>query len=339
MNTQKISSIKIPTFDKANYTLWKKKMMPFIRMANPLYIQILKNGPFIPMVIVDESTDRDMVIPAHYAPKDPAEYTDLKKEKISLDSDLQLILIESFDNVMYNNIVNCDTTKQIWEKIEILCEGTEEVRLNQRRILISQYEGFMAKPKESITDVFERASLIWILNFEFHKFESSKTFSICISGIIGLTIAHEFLLESDLSVAVVDADVPCAGATSAGQGYIWMVHKTPRTSKWELATRSRHLWEEFVNTVTHQGLDPLHLLGWKKTGSLLVGKTAEESVVLKQRVDQLSKAGFKAQILSSTDLLVQEPALELDREGGASCLLDDYQLDARQTVAYIEKVI
>ena len=138
MNTQKISSIKIPPFDKGNYTLWKKKMLLFIKMANHLYIQILKNGPFIPMVRVDESTDGDMVIPAHYAPKDPSEYTETEKEKVSLDSALQLILIESLDNVMYNNIVNCDTAKQIWEKIEILCEGTEEVRANQRRILISQ---------------------------------------------------------------------------------------------------------------------------------------------------------------------------------------------------------
>ena len=108
------------------------------------------------MVRVEESTDGDMVIPAHFAPKDPSKYTETEKEKVSLDSGLQLILIESLDNVMYNNIVNCDTAKQIWEKIEILCEGTEEVRSNQRRILISQYEGFMAKPKESITYVFER---------------------------------------------------------------------------------------------------------------------------------------------------------------------------------------
>ncbi|KAL8116147.1 hypothetical protein AgCh_022592 [Apium graveolens] len=109
-----------------------------------------------PMVRVEESTDSDMVILAHYAPKDPSEYTEPEKEKVSLDSGLQLILIESLDNVMYNNIVNCDTAKQIWEKIEILCEGTEKVRSNQRRILISQYEGFMAKPKKSITEVFER---------------------------------------------------------------------------------------------------------------------------------------------------------------------------------------
>ncbi|KAL8095602.1 hypothetical protein AgCh_036862 [Apium graveolens] len=156
MNTQKISSIEIPPFDKANYTLWKNKMLLFIRMANHLYIGILKNGPFTPVVRVEETTDGDMVISAHYAPKDPSESTEPEREKVSLDSALQLILIESLDNVMYNNIVNCDTAKQIWEKIEILCEGTEEVRSNQRRILISQYEGFMAKPKEGITDVFER---------------------------------------------------------------------------------------------------------------------------------------------------------------------------------------
>ncbi|MCI37079.1 hypothetical protein A2U01_0058303, partial [Trifolium medium] len=57
---------------------------------------------------------------------------------------------------MYNNIVNCETVKQIREKIEILCEGTEEVRKNQRQILVSRYEAFMAKPRESITDVFEK---------------------------------------------------------------------------------------------------------------------------------------------------------------------------------------
>ncbi|KAL8089503.1 hypothetical protein AgCh_039104 [Apium graveolens] len=58
------------------------------RMANPLYIRILKNGPFTPMVRVEESTDGDMVIPAHYPPKDPSEYTEPEKEKVSLDSGL-----------------------------------------------------------------------------------------------------------------------------------------------------------------------------------------------------------------------------------------------------------
>ncbi|XP_074355805.1 uncharacterized protein LOC141695460 [Apium graveolens] len=125
-------------------------------MANPLYIKVLKYGLFIPMVRVPVPTDGDVVIPRHFAPKDLPTYTELEKEKVSLDNSLQLILIESLDNVMYTNIINCESAKKIWENIEILCEGTEEVRSNQRKILVSQYEGFMAKPKEDINEVFER---------------------------------------------------------------------------------------------------------------------------------------------------------------------------------------
>ena len=38
----------------------------------------------------------------------------------------------------------------------MLCEGTEEVRDNKRHILVSQYETFMVKPNEGISEVFER---------------------------------------------------------------------------------------------------------------------------------------------------------------------------------------
>lgn len=46
----------------------------------------------------------------------------------------------------------------------------------------------------------------------------SPTFDVVIigAGVIGLTIARQFLLGSNLSVAVVDAAIPCAGATGAG---------------------------------------------------------------------------------------------------------------------------
>ncbi|KAL8118678.1 hypothetical protein AgCh_016263 [Apium graveolens] len=60
--------------------------------------KILKNGPFTPMVRVEESTDGDMVIPVHYAPKDPYEYTEPeKKKKISAIRewrDLRIITLE-----------------------------------------------------------------------------------------------------------------------------------------------------------------------------------------------------------------------------------------------------
>lgn len=48
---------------------------------------------------------------------------------------------------------------------------------------------------------------------------ASNSFDVVIigAGIIGLTIARHLLLSSDLSVALVDAAVPCSGATGAGK--------------------------------------------------------------------------------------------------------------------------
>lgn len=48
---------------------------------------------------------------------------------------------------------------------------------------------------------------------------ASNSFDVVIvgAGVIGLTIARHLLLASDLSVALVDAAVPCSGATGAGK--------------------------------------------------------------------------------------------------------------------------
>ena len=54
---------------------------------------------------------------------------------MNLDDDLQLILVESLDPVMYNVVVNCTNAKQIWDTLEIINEGSEEVKQNKKEIL------------------------------------------------------------------------------------------------------------------------------------------------------------------------------------------------------------
>lgn len=47
---------------------------------------------------------------------------------------------------------------------------------------------------------------------------------------------------------------------------------------------------------------------------------------------------MKVEFLSSHDLLLKEPALMPGKESGAAFLPDDYQIDARHAVEFIEKV-
>ncbi|EOA12348.1 hypothetical protein CARUB_v10007886mg [Capsella rubella] len=84
-------------------------------------------------------------------------------------------------------------------------------------------------------------------------------------GIIGLTIARQFLTGSDLSVAVVDR---------AG---------------------SHQLWHNLAESLIDESLDPEELLGWKKTRSLLIGRTSEECVALKRKVNELSEAKLRTE--------------------------------------------
>ncbi|KAM7264570.1 hypothetical protein ACFE04_002253 [Oxalis oulophora] len=189
------------------------------------------------------------------------------------------------------------------------------------------------RPRRLVVDFSKSANSITASS------SASDSFDVVVigAGIVGLSIARQFLLGSDLSVAVVDKAVPCSGATGAGQGYIWMAHKTPGTDTWDLTMRSRQLWQMLADSLHQQGLDPSQVLGWKKTGSILIGRSPEESSILKQRVKVLSEAGIAAEYLSSSDLLLEEPELKVDRDSAGAYILDDSQLDAHRTVAYIEE--
>ncbi|XP_063942734.1 uncharacterized protein LOC135150381 [Daucus carota subsp. sativus] len=108
------------------------------------------------MNIILEHTEDGVTVPHRTYPKTPAEFSDEDNELINLDVTLQLILIESLDPVMYNNVFNCTSAKQIWDTLQIINEGSEEVRENKKEILVAQYEQFGSNPGEGISEVFIR---------------------------------------------------------------------------------------------------------------------------------------------------------------------------------------
>ena len=57
---------------------------------------------------------------------------------------------------IYHSVINCQTTKEIWDTLVMLFEGTTKVMKNKRSLLIQQYELFIAKSGESLIEIYER---------------------------------------------------------------------------------------------------------------------------------------------------------------------------------------
>ncbi|XP_070011005.1 uncharacterized protein [Nicotiana sylvestris] len=60
----------------------------------------------------------------------------------------------------YNRVSACDTTKEIWEALQIAHEGTTQVKQSKIDILTTEYEHFRMKDDESIQDMHTRLTSI-----------------------------------------------------------------------------------------------------------------------------------------------------------------------------------
>ena len=55
-----------------------------------------------------------------------------------------------------------ETAKEIWDALEVQCQGTVAIKKNRRTLLIQEYEQFEAKADESLTEVYD--SFLSLLN-------------------------------------------------------------------------------------------------------------------------------------------------------------------------------
>uniref|UniRef100_A0A7S3VMZ3 FAD-dependent oxidoreductase domain-containing protein 1 n=1 Tax=Dunaliella tertiolecta TaxID=3047 RepID=A0A7S3VMZ3_DUNTE len=145
-------------------------------------------------------------------------------------------------------------------------------------------------------------------------------------GVIGLNTALT-LLQKGASVLLVERGKQlCTGATGAGQGYIWMSHRSPKTAGWDLASAS-------MDMLKRSDPDFLAEIELQATGSLLLARTEEETQGLGERASMLSKQGIHAQLLDAGAVCAREPALALPHEGSGLWVESDLQVDGRKTAA------
>ena len=142
--------------DKEHYFHWKVKMRMHLLSLDTSYIDCIEKGPHVPMKISTSvrATGEDLV--DTLVPKSATEFTEEDQKEVHKDKKAMNILFNGIDSDMFDNVINCTTAKEVWDTIQTLCEGTEQVRENKMQLFVQQYENFHYKAGESLNDVFSR---------------------------------------------------------------------------------------------------------------------------------------------------------------------------------------
>ncbi|XP_009595633.1 uncharacterized protein [Nicotiana tomentosiformis] len=112
--------------------------------------RVIKKGNYPLPVAAQPATD----------PKDIDEYTDEQMEVVQVNAKARNLLYNAISGEEYEKISNCDTAKEMWDKLEVTYEGTGKVKETHINMLVHDYELFQMKEGESIEEMFARFSKI-----------------------------------------------------------------------------------------------------------------------------------------------------------------------------------
>jgi len=140
------SSNRPPMFKGNHYTYWKNRMRIYIRAFDYEAWKIIRDGPYIRTKIVNETK----------VSKSEEEWDERDSHLIQLNAKAINMLYCALDVNEFNQISACESANEMWDKLEVTYEGTNQVKESKICRLVHEYELFCMKYEESISDMFTR---------------------------------------------------------------------------------------------------------------------------------------------------------------------------------------
>jgi len=139
-----------PLFCGVNYQFWKVRMKIFIHLTDKGIWESIENGHFVPQVKKD-----DVLVD-----KPSSEWTEAESKKVKFNWIAKNIIISALRCDEFFRVSQCNTTKEMWDILEVTHGGTNDVKRVRKHALIQEYELFIMQKGESICDVQKRFSHI-----------------------------------------------------------------------------------------------------------------------------------------------------------------------------------
>nr|GEZ04470.1 retrovirus-related Pol polyprotein from transposon TNT 1-94 [Tanacetum cinerariifolium] len=125
-----------------NFTNWKKRFMCHIIGIEPQFENIIKNGPFIPMVAGQR--------------KPEGQWTAYERKAANLDQRLKSLIMSVLPDDQMNSVINCLTPKSTWDDLILYHKGPFDVKESRVMDMKLCYNTFKFKECESLTQTFIR---------------------------------------------------------------------------------------------------------------------------------------------------------------------------------------
>ncbi|KAH9716703.1 hypothetical protein KPL71_021554 [Citrus sinensis] len=109
--------------------------------------EVVCDSPFMPLTKNEFGED---------IPKPSQEWNELEKRKASLNSKAMNALFCALDKKEFHRVSSCESAHEIWYKLEVIYEGTNQVKESKISRYTRQYELFQMEQNESVYFIYTR---------------------------------------------------------------------------------------------------------------------------------------------------------------------------------------
>ncbi|KAH9680380.1 hypothetical protein KPL71_026530 [Citrus sinensis] len=109
--------------------------------------EVVCDGPF--MSLTKNEVEEDISKPSR-------QWNELEKRKATLNSKAMNVLFCALDKKEFHRVSSCESANEIWHKLEVVYEGTNQVKESKISRYTRQYELFQMEQNESVYSMYTR---------------------------------------------------------------------------------------------------------------------------------------------------------------------------------------
>ncbi|GJT28788.1 retrovirus-related pol polyprotein from transposon TNT 1-94 [Tanacetum coccineum] len=135
-------------FDEEDFSSWKDRFLIYLDGLEPYLLEIVENGPFVPLSPLSTSTNP--------LPKPQNQWSYADRRLANQDKRLKSILISCLPTNVMKSVIKCTSAKAIWTDLILTHEGPSETKDTKIAALRLKFNAFKALEGEKVNGTFTR---------------------------------------------------------------------------------------------------------------------------------------------------------------------------------------